>query len=125
MTTMEKALWSFFFRCKSSRSIRHIFDWRTPCELIEGSSQFAHAKYRCVQELLRHCEDDDDAYDSVKRALATMTSVVKYVNDAMHQNSIKGFNVRTYPLLLEIVSLHGQQFLGVNLHGELGWNRDW
>lgn len=45
------------------------------------------------QELLRYCEDDD-GYGNVKKALATMTLVVKYVNDVMHQNSIKGFNVR-------------------------------
>jgi len=46
----------------------------------------------CLQELLKQCEDDTE-YCNVQKALAAMTSVVKYVNDAMHQNSIKGFTV--------------------------------
>ena len=47
----------------------------------------------CFQELLKYSEYDDD-YESINKALLTMTLVVKYVNDLMHQNLIRGFTVR-------------------------------
>ena len=49
------------------------------------------------QEMLKYTDVEDSC--ELQEALETMLSVVKHVNDIMHQISIKGFEVRLTHLI--------------------------